>query len=166
MNKKVFVVINVLFIIIYFISLFIDLRAYEKYYLLNSTTMEYELMRCVISILFAGLISFLWEKGPLVFRLLCFLLLFPLIYIFNVFFVKDAFADLDFVLSKNRKIEKIDSNMENGWRLNKIITEKKDTFYLSENPNWNTLIPLEELKKIKIKESITNPHKYYYYFND
>ncbi|MFV0151685.1 hypothetical protein OBJ96_02395 [Empedobacter falsenii] len=128
--------------------------------------MEYELMRCVISILFAGLISFLWEKGPLVFRLLCFLLLFPLIYIFNVFFVKDAFADLDFVLSKNRKIEKIDSNMENGWRLNKIITEKKDTFYLSENPNWNTLIPLEELKKIKIKESITNPHKYYYYFND
>ncbi len=22
--------------------------------------------------------------------------------------------------------------MENGWRLNKIITEKKDTFYLSE----------------------------------
>lgn len=56
--------------------------------------------------------------------------------------------------------------MENGWRLNKIITEKKDTFYLSENPNWNTLIPLEELKKIKIKESITNPHKYYYYFND
>lgn len=106
MNKKVFVVINVLFIIIYFISLFIDLRAYEKYYLLNSTTMEYELMRCVISILFAGLISFLWEKGPLVFRLLCFLLLFPLIYIFNVFFVKDAFADLDFVLSKNRKIEK------------------------------------------------------------
>ncbi|MFV0139200.1 hypothetical protein OBK00_04830 [Empedobacter falsenii] len=128
--------------------------------------MEYELMRCVISILFAGLISFLWEKGPLVFRLLCFLLLFPLIYIFNVFFVKDAFVDLDFVLSKNRKIEKIDSNMENGWRLNKIITEKKDTFYLSENPNWNTLIPLEELKKIKIKESITNPHKYYYYFND
>ncbi|MCA4781065.1 hypothetical protein IF125_02135 [Empedobacter stercoris] len=80
--------------------------------------------------------------------------------------MKDAFADLDFVLSKNRKIEKIDSNMENGWRLNKIITEKKDTFYLSENPNWNTLIPLEELKKIKIKESITNPHKYYYYFND
>ena len=161
-----FVVINVLFIIIYFISLFIDLRAYEKYYLLNSTTMEYELMRCIISILFAVLISFLWEKCPLVFRLLCFLLLFPLIYIFNVFFVKDAFADLDFVLSKNRKIEKIDSNMENGWRLNKIITEKKDTFYLSENPNWNTLIPLEELKKIKIKESITNPHKYYYYFND
>lgn len=101
-----FVVINVLFIIIYFISLFIDLRAYEKYYLLNSTTMEYELMRCIISILFAVLLSFLWEKCPLVFRLLCFLLLFPLIYIFNVFFVKDAFADLDFVLSKNRKIEK------------------------------------------------------------
>ncbi|MDM1522113.1 hypothetical protein HX088_02315 [Empedobacter sp. 225-1] len=94
--------------------------------------MEYELMRCIISILFAVLLSFLWEKCPLVFRLLCFLLLFPLIYIFNVFFVKDAFADLDFVLSKNRKIEKIDSNMENGWRLNKIITEKKDTFYLSE----------------------------------
>ncbi|WP_415541535.1 hypothetical protein [Empedobacter stercoris] len=94
--------------------------------------MEYELMRCIISILFAVFLSFLWEKCPLVFRLLCFLLLFPLIYIFNVFFVKDAFADLDFVLSKNRKIEKIDSNMENGWRLNKIITEKKDTFYLSE----------------------------------
>jgi hypothetical protein len=89
--------------------------------------MDYELMRCIISILFAVLISFLWEKCPLAFRLLCFLLLFPLIYIFNVFFVKDAFADLDFV-SKNRKIEKIDSNMENGWRLNKIITEKKIHF--------------------------------------
>lgn len=62
MNKKVFVVINVLFIIIYFISLFIDLRAYEKYYLLNSTTMEYELMRCIISILFCRFAFFLMGK--------------------------------------------------------------------------------------------------------
>lgn len=135
----------------------------------SSSDFNFDLIALILSLVLSITISLIGIKIPLIFRFLSLILVFPLFYFLSLNFFRDTLKAIDFGLSKELKIEKIVYSTHYNWVNHQFITEEKDTVFISQLDTYmyngySNIIKGDTIKSIRIRESRTNPKRYYKYF--
>lgn len=135
----------------------------------SNSDFNFDLIALILSLVLSITIALIGTKIPMLFRFLTLILLFPTIFFFSLNFFRDTLKAIDFGLSKELTIKEIVYSTHYNWVNHKLITEEKGSIYISQldtsmHDGYSNILKGDTIKSIRIRESITNPNHFYFYF--